>query len=91
MLATASQAGAAKYYACIKKNGSARIYTKTLKCKPGESKVSWNNVGPAGRNGGLAGRTTWELTLEGAWPRRWRSSGAFASDTPQLLRSTDLK
>ena len=51
MLATASQAGAVKYYACIKKNGSARIYTKTLKCKPGESKVSWNNVGPAGRNG----------------------------------------
>jgi hypothetical protein len=51
MLATASQAGAARYYACVKKNGGARIYTKTPKCKPGESKLSWNIGGPAGRNG----------------------------------------
>jgi hypothetical protein len=50
-LATASQAGAATYYACVKKNGSAHIYTKKPKCKKGESKLSWNNVGPAGTNG----------------------------------------
>jgi hypothetical protein len=50
-LATASQAGAATYYACVKKNGSAHIYTKKPKCKRGESKISWNSVGPAGRNG----------------------------------------
>jgi len=50
-LATASQAGAATYYACVKKNGSARIYSKKPKCRRGESKLSWNNVGPAGRNG----------------------------------------
>lgn len=50
-LAAASQAGAATYYACVKKNGSAHIYTKKPKCKKGESKLSWNNVGPAGRNG----------------------------------------
>lgn len=50
-LVTASQAGATTYYACVKKNGSAHIYTKKPKCKKGESKLSWNNVGPAGRNG----------------------------------------
>jgi len=50
-LATASQAGAATYYACVKKNGSAHIFAKKPKCKRGESKISWNSVGPAGRNG----------------------------------------
>jgi hypothetical protein len=52
VLATASQAGATTYYACVKKSGNAHIYTKKPKCKKGESKLSWNNVGPAGRNGG---------------------------------------
>jgi hypothetical protein len=50
-LATASQAAATTYYACVKKNGSAHIYAKKPKCKRGESKLSWNNVGLAGRNG----------------------------------------
>jgi hypothetical protein len=50
-LATASQAGAATYYACVKKNGSAHVFAKKPKCKKGESKLSWNNVGPAGKNG----------------------------------------
>ena len=50
-LATASQAGAATYYACVKKNGSAHIFAKKPKCKKGESKLSWNNAGPAGKNG----------------------------------------
>lgn len=50
-LAMASQAGAATYYACVKKNGSAHIFAKKPKCKKGESKLSWNNAGPAGKNG----------------------------------------
>ncbi len=51
VLAAAPQAGAATYYACAKKNGSARIYTKKPKCRRGESKLSWNSPGPAGKNG----------------------------------------
>jgi hypothetical protein len=50
-LAVASQATAATYYACVKKNGSAHIYTKKPRCKRGESKLSWNTVGPAGARG----------------------------------------
>ncbi|HWG07456.1 MAG TPA: hypothetical protein VN672_00455 [Solirubrobacteraceae bacterium] len=50
-LATASQAGAATYYACVKKNGSAHVYAKKPKCKKGESKLSWNSRGPAGKDG----------------------------------------
>jgi hypothetical protein len=50
-LAVASQATAATYYACVKKNGSARVFTKKPKCKKGESKLSWNSPGPAGKNG----------------------------------------
>jgi hypothetical protein len=50
-LATASQAAATTYYACVKKNGSAHIFSKKPKCRRGESKLSWNNIGPAGRNG----------------------------------------
>jgi hypothetical protein len=51
MLAMAPQAGATTYYACVKKNGAAHIYTKKPKCRRGESKLSWNSRGPAGRNG----------------------------------------
>jgi hypothetical protein len=50
-LATASQARAATYYACVKKNGSAHVFTKKPKCKRGERKLSWNSQGPAGRHG----------------------------------------
>ena len=50
-LATASQAGATTYYACVKKSGAAHIFTKKPKCKSGESKLSWNSPGPAGKNG----------------------------------------
>ncbi len=49
--AAASQAQASTLYACVKKNGSARIYSKKPKCKKGESKLSWNTAGPAGKNG----------------------------------------
>jgi hypothetical protein len=53
----ASQAQASTLYACVKKNGSAHLYSKKPKCKKGESKLNWNNVGPAGKNGanGAAG------------------------------------
>jgi hypothetical protein len=52
LLAAAPQAEAATIYACVKKsNGTARIVTKTTKCKKGETKVSWSTVGPAGKNG----------------------------------------
>jgi hypothetical protein len=50
-LSVAAQANASTLYACVKKNGTARVFTKKPKCKKGESKLSWNNVGPAGRNG----------------------------------------
>lgn len=50
-LAAASQAQASTLYACVKKNGSAKVYTKKPKCKKGEKLLSWNTVGPAGKNG----------------------------------------
>jgi hypothetical protein len=50
-LATASQARAATYYACVKKNGSAHVYTNKPRCRRGEKLLSWNSIGPAGRNG----------------------------------------
>ena len=51
VLAGASSANASTLYACVKKNGSAHIYSKKPKCKKGESKLSWNSSGPAGKNG----------------------------------------
>jgi len=50
-LATASQAGASTLYACVKKNGNARIFSNKPKCKKGEKKLSWNIEGLAGKNG----------------------------------------
>jgi hypothetical protein len=49
--AVASQAEASTLYACVKKSGSAHIFTKKPKCKKGESKLTWNSEGPAGKNG----------------------------------------
>lgn len=50
--AAAPQADAATIYACVKKHsGAARIVTKKAKCKKGESKLSWNTEGPAGKDG----------------------------------------
>lgn len=50
-LAIAPAAGATSYYACVTKGGTTHIFTKKPKCKKGESKLAWNNVGPAGKNG----------------------------------------
>lgn len=49
--AAAPQAEATTYYACVTKSGVAHIYTKKPKCRRSQSKLSWNNVGPAGING----------------------------------------
>jgi hypothetical protein len=56
----ASQANATTFYACTKKNGSARLFKKKPRCKRGESKLSWKEAS-AGRNGangtnGVSGR-----------------------------------
>jgi hypothetical protein len=49
--AVASAAEASTLYACVKKSGTARVFTKKPKCKKGESKVSWNSEATAGKNG----------------------------------------
>ncbi|HEY2558032.1 MAG TPA: hypothetical protein VGI08_13070 [Diaminobutyricibacter sp.] len=56
-LITASRVGASTLYACVKKDGSAHIYSKKPKCKKREVKLSWSTEGPAGKNGanGLGG------------------------------------
>jgi hypothetical protein len=52
VLAIAPEAGAATIYACVKnKTGTARVFTKKPKCKKGETRLSWNTTGPAGRDG----------------------------------------
>lgn len=51
-LAAVPAANAATIYACQKKKGGAiHIVTKKAKCKKGETKLSWNTSGPAGKNG----------------------------------------
>jgi hypothetical protein len=51
MLTAASSADAATYYACVKKNGTGRIYSSKPKCKKGEKKISWNSEGIPGSAG----------------------------------------
>jgi hypothetical protein len=56
--AAAPAADASTIYVCAKKsNGAVRIVGKNARCKKGESKMSWNTEGPAGKNGsnGAAG------------------------------------
>jgi hypothetical protein len=58
LLAGASRAEASTIFACVKKHaGTARIVSRTAKCKKGETKLSWNSQGPRGANGsgGAAG------------------------------------
>jgi hypothetical protein len=49
--AAVPQADAGTLYACVKKNGNARVFSRRPKCKKHESRLSWNTSGPAGRNG----------------------------------------
>jgi hypothetical protein len=55
--ATEVSAGATTYYACVNKSGAARISKKRLRCRKGESRLSWRSTGAPGRNGlnGLSG------------------------------------
>ena len=50
-LALAPPAGASTLYACVGKNGDARIFHKKPRCKKRESRLSWNSSGPAAKNG----------------------------------------
>ncbi len=49
--AAAPQAEASTLYACVKKGGTAKVFTKSPKCKKHETKISWNTEGPTGKNG----------------------------------------
>jgi hypothetical protein len=49
--AVAPTANAGTLYACVKKSGSAHIYTKKPKCKKHETKLSWNTQGLSGLRG----------------------------------------
>lgn len=52
VLAAAPQAQAAStLFACVKKTGAARVFSKKPKCKKGETLLSWNSTGAAGKNG----------------------------------------
>jgi hypothetical protein len=51
VLVSAQAASASPLFACVKKNGSARLFGKKPKCKKGEKLLSWNTDGLPGRNG----------------------------------------
>ncbi len=51
VLAAAPQAQASTLFACVKKTGAARVFSKKPKCKKGETLLSWNSKGAAGKNG----------------------------------------
>ena len=50
-LTLVSEAHASVLYACVKKDGSARIYARRHRCRRGETRLSWNSEGPAGSRG----------------------------------------
>jgi len=50
-MVAASEAHASTLWACVKKNGSAHVFRRKPRCKRGESRLSWNSRGPAGKNG----------------------------------------
>jgi hypothetical protein len=59
-LAAAPTAGASTIYVCVKKkSGVMRLVDRKAKCKRGESKLTWNQSGPAGPAGktGATGAT----------------------------------
>lgn len=52
VLAAAPQAEAAPtLFACVKKTGAVKVFSKKPKCKKGETLLSWNSKGAAGKNG----------------------------------------
>ncbi len=84
-LTAAPPSQAATLYACVKKNGSAKVFSKKPKCKKGEKKLSWNTAGPAGANGknGINGTNG----KEGA-PGQPQKASAFAASLEASLLST---
>jgi hypothetical protein len=50
-LATASAADAGTLYACVKRNGQARIFSRRPRCPKGQTRLAWNTTGPAGPKG----------------------------------------
>ena len=73
-LAATPPADAATFYACVKKTGSARVFTKKPKCTKGETRVSWNAAGPAGKKG-VSGATGAQGVM-GATAAQGASGGA---------------
>lgn len=60
--ASAPNAEASTIYACVKKDRILRVSTRRPRCRYGAMLLSWNKVGPSGRNGangktGPAGKT----------------------------------
>jgi hypothetical protein len=51
LLAMPAGAGAATIYACKKPSGTLRLVGRRTRCRRGQTKLSWNTEGPAGRNG----------------------------------------
>jgi hypothetical protein len=70
----AAPAKASTIYACVKKDGTARILTKRPRCKHGETKLSWNTTGPRGQNG--ANGTTGVTGKEGPAGKEGRTGTA---------------
>ena len=91
-LAATPQADATTLYACVKKNGTARIFTNKPKCKKHETKLSWNNEGPPGEKrderrerhqrhegtNGTSGTNGADLTSHTPLPSGQSESGWFA-------------
>lgn len=87
-LAVAPQADAATIYACVKKkSGNARIVSKQAKCKKGETKLSWNTVGPAGKDG-LNGASGKEGATGKEGPMGVKGLGVIASNTSNSFSCT---
>src|SRR5690348_5420008 len=84
VLAGASAANAKTLYACVKKNGSAHVFCKKPKCKKGESKLSWNTSGPAGKNGANGSNGANGANGAGGAPGQPQSAVAFnvSSEAP---------
>ena len=51
LLGPAQPAQASTLYACVKKNGNARLFTRKPKCRHGEKRLSWNTEGVSGPRG----------------------------------------
>lgn len=79
--ASATNADASTIYACVKKDRILRVSTRRPRCGHGATLLSWNRMGPTGRNGasgktGPAGKT-------GATGKTGAGGAAGAQGQPQ--------